>query len=68
VRITDLLRLGHPAILRDETMPVPIDGIDQGIPGFAEPSGCPRDSTEHGLNVVRRTRDRGEDRADGRLR
>jgi hypothetical protein len=34
-------------------MPVAIDKIDQRVTGVAEPSGCPRDSAEDGLNVGR---------------
>jgi len=55
VGITDPLRLGHAPILRDKTMLVPVDDIDQRIAGFAELSGRPRDSGEDGLNVNRRT-------------
>jgi hypothetical protein len=60
--ITEPLWLGQPPILRDQTMPVPIDDIDQRIAGFAEPSGCARDSCEDWLNVGRRTEGYGGSR------
>jgi hypothetical protein len=44
MRITDLLRLGHPPILRDQAMPVTIEDINQGVAGFTESSGCASDS------------------------
>jgi len=50
---TEPLRLGQPPILRDQTMPVSVDDIDQGIAGFTEPSSCPCDGGEDGLNVNR---------------
>jgi hypothetical protein len=66
VGITEPLRLLHAPMLRDKTMLVPINDIDQRIAGFAESSSCARDSAEGGLNVSRRSGGYGE-RSSGLL-
>jgi hypothetical protein len=55
VGITDSLGLRHSSVLRDETVLVTIDNVNERVAGFAESGGCPSDSAEHRLNVVRRT-------------
>jgi hypothetical protein len=54
VAITDALGLVHPPILRDQSVLITVDQIDQRVAGFAEPRGCSRDSVEHGLDISRR--------------